>query len=94
MAKDQFLRDKELVKKWVVVRNEFLDSVLTFARADMMESGPSAEEIKGAERLIHAMRNLPEGESPSFKFPSPGLKHQIDKMPEPLTDQPKPKENK
>lgn len=82
-SKEQFLRDKKLAGEWnSITKGETFEKVMLHVRCAMMETAPSREELIGAEHVIHLMSNIAENEAQPFDFPSPGLHHEIDAMPE------------
>ncbi len=81
--KEQFLKLKELSSSWrtTAASTEF-ETVLTYARSEIASKGPTREELRGVELMAHTLLNLAEPEEISFQFPSPGLNHMPDVMPD------------
>lgn len=90
MTKDIFLKEKELASWWRGIAGDpRFEKVLAFARSRIFEGAPDREELVGAELMVHTLTNLAEAEDQPFEFPSPGLHHEADQMPEREEDKPK-----
>lgn len=82
MSKELFLKNKELSSKWRdMALSDNFEQVLTFARSEISQQGPSTEMLKGAELMAHTLLTLAEPEEVSFLWPKTGLDHMADKMP-------------
>lgn len=82
-SKKLFFKVKDLAPFWAkIAHDDQFELVLTFARAEFAESQPSSEELRGAERFAGILQTLADNEEGSTPFPSPGLHHHIDKLPE------------
>lgn len=93
-TKDQFLKEKKLATQWrTIVNDGLLDTVLLYARGEIVERAPSREELVGAELMAHTLKQLAEVEPEPFEFPNPGLYHDIDRVTE-TVDNKKPKAKK
>ncbi len=91
MSKDLFLKQSKLASEWRgIAGSQSFEQVLTYARAQIAQQGPTREELRGVELLAQTLLNIAEPDDLSFVFPSPGLNHQPDTMPEPE----KPKKSK
>lgn len=87
-SKALFLKSKDVPAFWAsICGNDNFEIVLTFARSEFAESQPTQDELKGAEKFIQILRTISSNEESNLPFPSAGLIHQIDKMPD------KPKES-
>lgn len=83
MTKDLFLKDRKLASEWRgIAGGTAFETVLTYARAMIVERAPSRDELRGVEMLAHTLLNMAEPEETAFEFPSPGLVHDVDAMPE------------
>ena len=82
-AKTLFMQNKDLAPFWnTTAHDSKFEYVLAFARAEFLETQPTQEEIRGAERFIRLLQTLGENEPEGTgELPSPGLHHQIDKLP-------------
>lgn len=49
--------------------------VLTFSRAEMMESRPTAAELQGVELAFSVLLTLSDNEEGPGDYPTPGLHH-------------------
>lgn len=82
-AKNLFLKEKDLAPYWVKIAHDSqFEHVLMFARAEFIETQPTQDEIRGAERFITLLQTLSENEPQFTELPSPGLHHLVDKLPE------------
>jgi len=80
--KETFLRDKELAKQWSAVANsDWFGKVLIHARAEMLESRVTTEEMDGARRLVATLLTLADAEAVDVPFPSTGLRHDLEITP-------------
>lgn len=88
-TKELFLKDRKLASDWrgIAGGNTF-ETVLTYARAMIVEGAPSRDELRGVELLAHTLTTMAEPNEVPFNFPSPGLHHDVDAMPE-ATGEPK-----
>ena len=87
MTRELFLKDRALADRWrKITHGEDFERVLTYARAHIAEGGSSLEELRGVERLAHALLNMAEAEEKPFAFPTSGLHHQPEIMPERPTE--------
>lgn len=81
-AKELFLRPHPdgkpgLAQWWVAIaRDDRFLQVLTYCRADLMESTPSQEVLRGAEAMVATLLTICNNE-PDRKgdIPSPGINH-------------------
>lgn len=87
-AKTNFLHNKELAKWWASIAHDsrFTD-VLTHARSFIMESTPERSVVQGAEHLISVLETMTDNPETGMDFPSPGLVHNVDSMPDIQTDE-------
>lgn len=90
-AKENFLRDKDLVKWWVSITHDpRYDAVVTHARSMIMESAMERAEMVGARHILGVLETMAETPDKAFEFPSPGVIHNVDKMPDPPVEEQKP----
>lgn len=81
-AKGIFLANKDLAAWWNSIAHDArFDHVVIFAKARFCETQPKTEEIKGVEAFAEIIQTLAENTETSMELPSPGLYHQIDKLP-------------
>jgi hypothetical protein len=79
-AKDRYLKNKKLAGDWnTVVKSDTFEDTTLYVRARFMETGPTREELIGAEHILHIMTTIAENEDTAFEFPSPGLHHEFEK---------------
>lgn len=73
--KELLHKNKDLLKKWLAVANEdWFEEVLMFARAHMMESNSvTTEDLRGANKLIAALKDLGAGAEEFGPIPGPGI---------------------
>lgn len=94
MSKELFLKNKKMASEWrSIASGELFQQVLTHARSQIAQQGPTQEELRGAEFMAHTLLTIAETEESSFVFPSPGLIHYTESMPEDPRA-PKPKRSK
>ena len=94
MSKELFLKNKKLANDWrAVAHGDVFEQVLTHARSQIAQQGPSREELRGVELLAHTLLTICDSEEKDFVFPSPGLIHYTESMPEDPRA-PKPKRSK
>jgi len=83
MSKDLFLKEVQLASAWrSIAGGENFQKVLTYARSQIAQQGPTREELRGVELLAHTLLNIAEPEFSEFSFPSPGIIHERETMPE------------
>lgn len=77
--KERFLQNKDLADKWhAVSSSEWFEEVIVYARAQMIDTKITTEELDGARRFITTLLDLAEHEPRSAKFPSSGLNRNLD----------------
>jgi hypothetical protein len=78
-AKELLLKNKKLVAWWVSVKNDDrFAQIVTYAKAIMMESSPSQEQMIGAGDMLTILETMTDNEDEQVPFPSPGLHHDIE----------------
>jgi len=83
MSKELFLKETTLAATWRAISGgETFEKVLTYARSQIAQQGPTREELRGVELLAHTLLTISEPEESDFIFPSPGLVHERETMPE------------
>ena len=81
-TKELFLKDKKLAAQWrTIVNDGLLETVLLYARGEIVERKPTQEELVGAELMAHTLKQLAEVDPEPFEFPNPGLHHDLDRVP-------------
>jgi len=79
----ELLKNKKLASEWrSIAGGEVFEQVLTHARAQIAQQGPTREELRGVEFMAHTLLTIADAEESSFVFPSPGLIHYTETMPE------------
>lgn len=92
MSKELFLKQKKFASEWrSIAGGDLFQQVLTHARAQIAQQGPTREELRGVEFMAHTLLTIAEPEEQSFVFPSPGLVHYTEAMPEDPRQPKKPK---
>ena len=80
-SKIAFQRNKELAEWWATAsRTTEFDEVLIYARAAMMESGVTFEQMQGANRLLAVLLGLCDADAPQEPLPTPGLVHNMSEL--------------
>ncbi len=75
-----FQKNKDLRDQLAAVtQSDWFAQCLVFARAEMLESGITADQLEGARRFVRVLVELPEVESTISEYPAPLLKHDFDK---------------
>lgn len=91
MSKELFLKNTELAKSWrSVTHGDVFDKVLIYARSEIAQGAPTRDDLRGAELMAHTLMTLADAEETGFEWPSSGLQHQAEVMP----DKTKPKRKK
>lgn len=83
-TKELFLKNKDLADKLnAVVCSDWFNEACVYARAAMLESKVTTEQLDGARMFLDTLSTLAEYERAPQSFPTTGLHHALDKFPKP-----------
>lgn len=78
-TKELFLSDKELSKFWAgITGSKEFEKVLVYARASFFEMKPDRVQSEAVETFCDMLSHLAENRPEGVRFPSPGLRHDLD----------------
>ncbi len=75
-SNELLIRDKQLAAYWTgVVRDERFEQIVLLANNEAM-GFETLDMIRGARKILEALRTLADGPSPEFRMPESGLIHE------------------
>lgn len=80
-AKALLLRDVELTKWWVSVKNDpRFDMLMLFIKSELMSMDLTSEQIRGAGAVVNLLQTITDNEQEGVQYPTSGIERHFPKL--------------